>query len=130
VPGFFICRGEKTRTSGPYVPNVVRYQLRHTPINVNFRPPRPESRVLGTTNCATPRFNRRSLGAKAVFDHSIRLPAEKVVSISADKNNNFFNETARAQIQKGKYASLPRYVLLCFHDKYISNLPYRDFPAG
>jgi hypothetical protein len=35
VPGFFICRGEKTRTSGPYVPNVVRYQLRHTPIYFN-----------------------------------------------------------------------------------------------
>ena len=27
----FLCRGEKTRTSGPYVPNVVRYQLRYTP---------------------------------------------------------------------------------------------------
>ena len=25
------CRGEKTRTSGLYVPNVARYQLRHTP---------------------------------------------------------------------------------------------------
>ena len=24
-------RGEKTRTSGLYVPNVARYQLRHTP---------------------------------------------------------------------------------------------------
>ena len=27
----FFCRGEKTRTSGLYVPNVARYQLRHTP---------------------------------------------------------------------------------------------------
>ncbi len=26
------CRGEKTRTSDPHVPNVVRYQLRYTPI--------------------------------------------------------------------------------------------------
>jgi hypothetical protein len=27
-------RGDWTRTSGPYVPNVVRYQLRHTPVVV------------------------------------------------------------------------------------------------
>ena len=32
-------RGEKTRTSGPYVPNVVRYQLRYTP----FYPPYPQT---------------------------------------------------------------------------------------
>ena len=31
-------RGEKTRTSGPYVPNVVRYQLRYTPKSwIKFR---------------------------------------------------------------------------------------------
>ena len=28
---FLLCRGEKTRTSGLYVPNVARYQLRYTP---------------------------------------------------------------------------------------------------
>ena len=27
----YVGRGEKTRTSGLYVPNVARYQLRHTP---------------------------------------------------------------------------------------------------
>lgn len=27
-----LCRGEATRTPDPYVPNVVRYQLRYTPI--------------------------------------------------------------------------------------------------
>jgi hypothetical protein len=31
VSGFFIGRGEKTRTSGLHVPNVARYQLRYTP---------------------------------------------------------------------------------------------------
>jgi hypothetical protein len=77
--GFFFCRGEKTRTSGPYVPNVVRYQLRHTPLrppkplrrrsniknsnSFNQLPaPAPESRVIGTTNCATHRFDRRNPG--------------------------------------------------------------------
>ena len=30
--GQFRCRGDWTRTSDPYVPNVVRYQLRHTSI--------------------------------------------------------------------------------------------------
>jgi hypothetical protein len=37
VPGFFICRGEKTRTSGLYVPNVARYQLRHTPKQLRWQ---------------------------------------------------------------------------------------------
>ena len=30
--GFFGCRNEATRTPDPYVPNVVRYQLRYIPI--------------------------------------------------------------------------------------------------
>ena len=29
---FFVCRNEATRTPDPYVPNVVRYQLRYIPI--------------------------------------------------------------------------------------------------
>ena len=29
---FFFCRDEATRTPDPYVPNVVRYQLRYIPI--------------------------------------------------------------------------------------------------
>ena len=29
--GFFFCRDDSTRTSDPYVPNVVRYQLRYIP---------------------------------------------------------------------------------------------------
>lgn len=29
---FCVCRGDKTRTCGLYVPNVARYQLRHTPL--------------------------------------------------------------------------------------------------
>ena len=32
-----LSRGEKTRTSDPYVPNVVRYQLRYTPIKPHAR---------------------------------------------------------------------------------------------
>ena len=28
----FLCRNEATRTPDPYVPNVVRYQLRYIPI--------------------------------------------------------------------------------------------------
>ena len=31
------CRGEKTRTSGLYVPNVARYQLRHTPSDLRLQ---------------------------------------------------------------------------------------------
>ena len=82
-----ISRGEKTRTSGPYVPNVVRYQLRHTPILLNsnsnpfnFRPLLPNPEYYGlpmefTTLCvATPRIDRRSLG---------------IGKIPADKNSNF-----------------------------------------
>ena len=30
----FVCRKEATRTPDPYVPNVVRYQLRYFPIAV------------------------------------------------------------------------------------------------
>ena len=29
---FFLCRDDPTRTDDPYVPNVVRYQLRYIPI--------------------------------------------------------------------------------------------------
>ena len=29
---FFDCRDDRTRTGDPYVPNVVRYQLRYIPI--------------------------------------------------------------------------------------------------
>jgi hypothetical protein len=48
-------RGEKTRTSGLYVPNVARYQLRHTPIKNSVLP------TEFTTLCvATPRFVRHS----------------------------------------------------------------------
>ncbi len=30
-PSAFFCRDDSTRTSDPYVPNVVRYQLRYIP---------------------------------------------------------------------------------------------------
>lgn len=32
----FCCRDEATRTPDPYVPNVVRYQLRYIPIAVSL----------------------------------------------------------------------------------------------
>ena len=32
-----LCRDEATRTPDPYVPNVVRYQLRYIPIASDFR---------------------------------------------------------------------------------------------
>ena len=35
-PLLFICRDEATRTPDPYVPNVVRYQLRYIPISRFF----------------------------------------------------------------------------------------------
>ena len=31
---FFDCRDDRTRTGDPYVPNVVRYQLRYIPITL------------------------------------------------------------------------------------------------
>jgi hypothetical protein len=34
----FFCRGDVTRTHDPYVPNVVRYQLRYTPYQQPYPP--------------------------------------------------------------------------------------------
>ena len=47
-----ICRDEATRTPDPYVPNVVRYQLRYIPcvIRLGLEPKTPTLKVLCSTS--------------------------------------------------------------------------------
>ena len=51
-----LCRNEATRTPDPYVPNVVRYQLRYIPIQFSFNvvPPGVEPGTQGfSVLCST-----------------------------------------------------------------------------
>ena len=63
---FFSCRGEKTRTSGPYVPNVVRYQLRYTPIQLQSPPAGGEEALL---NKIQVRKNNKIFVLKELFNY-------------------------------------------------------------
>jgi hypothetical protein len=81
-PFDLLSRGEKTRTSGLYVPNVARYQLRHTPIK------QISALYVPSSECSFPplagphpALTAEAL-AKAVFNHRSRQAAEKVVDFS------------------------------------------------
>ncbi len=63
---FFSCRGEKTRTSGPYVPNVVRYQLRYTPFYPRNTPTGVEG---GLPEQIQVRKNNKIFILKELFDY-------------------------------------------------------------